>query len=133
MSNHKYNPEGNIARAKAYYQANRQKVIDYSCKRREVRRLENSRWVFKYLLFHPCIDCGEGNPIVLEFDHKPGTKEKVDKTVCYMVKVPYSLDKIKAEVAKCDVRCANCHRLKTAREQRYCSYLFSIEIGLIDA
>ncbi len=31
----------------------------------------------------------------------------------------YCLDVVKAEIAKCDVRCANCHRRKTAVERSY--------------
>lgn len=72
----------------------------------------NRRFVFEYLLKNPCIDCGETNPIVLEFDHVRGKKRReISKMLS-----SFSLESIKKEIAKCEVRCANCHRRKTARE-----------------
>ena len=74
------------------------------------------RHVIEYLLRHPCIDCGEVDLIVLEFDHRdPSTKRMaVSSLLRYS-----SWTLIEAEIAKCDVRCANCHRRKTARERDY--------------
>lgn len=65
------------------------------------------------MLEHPCVDCGEGDPIVLEFDHITD-----DKTsgISDLVGTGVSLDILIAEIAKCVVRCANCHRRKTSRE-----------------
>lgn len=57
-----------------------------------------------------CIDCGETDPIVLEFDHR-GNKEY---NVASMVS--FSPQRMQKEIDKCDVRCANCHRKKTARD-----------------
>ena len=70
--------------------------------------------VLEYLLEHPCVDCGESNPIVLEFDHVRGKKYKA---VSELMSWDYSLKTLKDEIAKCDVRCANCHRIKTAQER----------------
>lgn len=70
--------------------------------------------IVTYLTSHPCIDCGEVDPVVLEFDHKdPHTKEfniAEAFTRCTTSKA------LVAEIEKCDVRCANCHRRKTARQ-----------------
>lgn len=74
----------------------------------------NKDFVWEYLLCHPCIICGESDPIVLEFDHRD-PKEK-HKSVCELMLSKGSLDKLKKEVEKCDVRCANCHRRKTAKQ-----------------
>ena len=64
-----------------------------------------------YLQSHPCVDCGESDLVVLDLDHVRG--EKI-KTVTDMVRGGWSIAKIDIEIAKCEVRCANCHRRKTA-------------------
>lgn len=67
-------------------------------------------YIRQYLLDHPCVDCGESDPDVLDFDHVRG--EKVCD-VSRMVHRGYRLWRIKAEIEKCEVRCANDHRRKT--------------------
>jgi len=75
----------------------------------------NAVYVLNYLSEHPCIDCGESNPVVLEFDHRREV-HKVER-IAQMVSGGYSLERIKSEIGKCDVRCCNCHRRKTAQER----------------
>ncbi len=59
----------------------------------------------------PCADCGERYPpYVMDFDH---LGDKV-APVSYMVPV-YGSERILAEIAKCEVVCSNCHRLRTYR------------------
>ena len=70
-----------------------------------------------YLATHPCIDCGESDPIVLEFDHR-NPSEKKDE-ISHMVSTAAPLSSLEAEIEKCDVRCANCHRRKTAKQQNW--------------
>lgn len=67
--------------------------------------------LFEYLSTKKCIDCGENDPIVLEFDHK----ERGDKfkQVSQMLSGHYSWNSLLKEINKCDIRCANCHRKKT--------------------
>lgn len=84
-------------------------------KKKKRRRERNKKWRWNYLLRHPCVDCGEDDPIVLAFDHV-GHEEKVD-TISNMVFAPASLEKIKREVEKCEVRCANCHMRRHHRER----------------
>lgn len=84
------------------------------------RRLRNTLWVLEHFRTHPCVDCGNTDLLVLEFDHVRGKKEF---NVGEMVQRGMSLAKIKKEVTKCDVRCANCHTKKTAKERNYMSYL----------
>ena len=76
--------------------------------RREMKRL----WLRNYLADNPCIDCGESDPIVLEFDHQ-GDKSF---TIGAVASVSPAFNRLIAEVAKCQVRCANCHRKKTYKE-----------------
>jgi len=74
-------------------------------------------YVYEYLQNHSCIDCGEINPIVLEFDHI--IHDSKNYNICYMVCSKLSLEKLKYEISLCEVRCANCHRIKTAKESNY--------------
>lgn len=58
-----------------------------------------------------CSDCGKKYPhYVLEFDHRPGVR-KIDVVTRVLKK--YGVDKAWAEVKKCDVVCANCHKIRT--------------------
>ena len=83
------------------------------------RKIRNQKYVYEYLLNHPCIDCGEIDPIVLEFDHIKGQKiESVSKMIAQRT----SISKIEKEIDKCKVRCANCHKRKTAKEQGWYKY-----------
>lgn len=57
-----------------------------------------------------CVDCGTRDIRVLEFDHVRGIKVS---TIGNMVRMGYSIDALKAEIAKCDIRCSNCHAIAT--------------------
>ena len=78
-------------------------------------RMRNKEHLFQYLLNHPCIDCGESDPVVLEFDHR---KEK-EKDLSDLILRTVSIEMINSEISKCEVRCVNCHRRKTAKERGY--------------
>lgn len=76
----------------------------------------NRQYVWDYLKEHPCVDCGEPNPVVLEFDHR--NPEEKETNVSNLIS-RYSFKRLLAEIEKCDVRCANCHRKKTAIDRKY--------------
>ncbi|QGH79030.1 endonuclease VII [Streptomyces phage Enygma] len=88
-----------------------QKVKDAQARQREEKR----QFVCEYLSSHPCVDCGESDIIVLEFDHT-GDIEKVSD-VSKMMNNGTSLSRMKEEIAKCEVRCCNCHRRKTVERR----------------
>lgn len=67
-----------------------------------------------YLLSHPCVDCGETDILVLEFDHRDRTLKEGE--IRHIIQNGATLQKVIDEVGKCDVRCSNCHRRKTEKE-----------------
>jgi hypothetical protein len=69
-----------------------------------------------YLREHPCVDCGESDIVVLDFDHVVGKKTA---NVSNLIQRGASWKRIESEIAKCVVRCANCHRRKTALDFRW--------------
>jgi hypothetical protein len=73
----------------------------------------NRAVVALYLSSRACVDCGEADPRVLEFDHVRGKKLG---NVSSLRTGGYSLERLEAELAKCEVRCANCHRRKTVQQ-----------------
>lgn len=72
-----------------------------------------------FLISNPCVDCGETDPVVLQFDHVRGEK---DRAISELIARGSSLEKIFAEIEKCDVRCANCHLRKTAIDQGWYTF-----------
>lgn len=85
------------------------------------RRITNiqdcKKYIIDYLLEHPCVDCGEDNIVCLDFDHiDPATK---DNNVSLLVRRGTCLARVVEEIKKCDIRCANCHRKRTARQQDF--------------
>lgn len=76
-------------------------------------RAETQAAVLAYLAEHPCVDCGEDDVIVLEFDHLR------DKTanVSALIAGASGVKRVFEEIAKCEVVCANCHRRRTMRSQ----------------
>ncbi len=89
-----------------------------SCERErvDVRRANNKQKFLDFLKTQACIDCGNNNPIVLEFDHRE-KKAARKYSIGLMLQDRISWKRILEEIAKCDVRCANCHRIKTAKER----------------
>jgi hypothetical protein len=67
-----------------------------------------------YLEHHSCISCGESDIEVLDFDHR--VRSEKEYSISNMSFSFKSIALIKAEIAKCDVRCGNCHRHKTMHE-----------------
>lgn len=59
-----------------------------------------------------CVDCGyDAHPAALQFDHRDRTTKALGH---FSRNLSRRWEVILAEVAKCDVRCANCHAVRTA-------------------
>ncbi|MCX6751885.1 MAG: hypothetical protein NTZ87_00035 [Candidatus Nomurabacteria bacterium] len=110
---------------KNHYNRNREYYLEKTQKRNTKLRLRLLGYLEQYLLKNPCIDCGESDITVLEFDHT-GKVPKF-KAVSYLIRYRYTFEKIKEEIGKCEVRCANCHRRKTAKEFKW----FKSKVALV--
>lgn len=79
---------------------------------REVRKVKRDRTKARIdeIKAQPCADCGESYPpYVMDFDHRdPSTKEMEIGGRWHL-----AWSRLEAEIAKCDVVCANCHRERT--------------------
>ena len=95
--------------SRRHYEKNRDRVIakakEYSVK----ARVRIRAFITAHLKANPCVDCGETDTIVLEFDHVAGK----DFNISDATRKGVSMKKLKDEIAKCEVRCSNCHRRKT--------------------
>ena len=82
---------------------------------KENLRNKAREFITAYLSKHPCVDCGESDTVVLTFDHVRGVKSY---NVGDMVATDRSLETIRDEIEKCEVRCFNCHAKRTHEQQR---------------
>lgn len=96
------------------------KKIRYQCKTCEKQQAKELRqykmkWIHEYKLKQGCKNCGYNvNPYALQFNHRnPFEKDSSLKSERKAFKINWSLTKIKNEIEKCDVLCANCHAIHT--------------------
>lgn len=97
----------NNAYQKAYYRSHPK--VQQDKKRRALERRKRIL-VWFYATFADILKCkcGENHPACMDFHHRdPSTKTA---SVSNLVRCGSSKARIKAEIAKCDVMCANCHR-----------------------
>jgi hypothetical protein len=97
-----------------WYARNREDQVKAGMKRRDEYKQVLREYVWNYLTTHPCINCGETDPAALEFHHVRGVKAK---EVSVILKNGASLQTLIAEIEKCDILCASCHRKLTAKEK----------------
>lgn len=101
--------------ADKHYLENKEIYKDRAKKHTKLARKRNREFIDDYLGTHPCVDCGEKDIIVLEFDHVRGSK---DKEVTIGLNHGWSIKRLESEIAKCEVRCANCHRRATHQRRK---------------
>jgi hypothetical protein len=92
-----------------HYAANRDRYIANAQRRKQAVVAERARHLVDFFRQHPCVDCGERDPIVLEFDHLRDKRFELSKGIR-----DRNWRDVLDEIAKCDVVCANCHRRRTA-------------------
>lgn len=99
---------------KDWYDKNHSRLLNKAKIRNEKHRQECNTYIMSFLLNHPCVDCGNKDVRVLEFDHLSDKKDNISNLKTYGIEV------VKKEIAKCEVRCANCHRIKTYERKGKC-------------
>jgi len=104
----------NKTRSKRYYSENKAKHKAVVTERKHKAQARNREFIRELLLGSRCLDCSETDLRVLEFDHVRGPKSG---NIAEMSHSPVSLRSLKAEIEKCEIRCANCHRKRTADVQ----------------
>lgn len=78
--------------------------------RQDTKRAEIYDFLYSYKEKSGCMDCGEKYPyFVLQFDHLHSKEFSLSKFGNHTA----SLSKVKEEVEKCEVVCANCHSIRT--------------------
>jgi len=79
------------------------------------KRLDRFKWI-DGVKSAPCMDCYRRfPPECMDFDHRDPKKKIFN--VSQAAVSGNSLESIKAEIAKCDLVCSNCHRIRTAKQQ----------------
>ena len=93
-----------------HYRANKQRYIASARQRKIALLEERTQYLVAFLREHPCVDCGEDDPVVLEFDHLRDKKFSISEGL-----QGRRWQDVLDEIAKCEVVCANCHRRRTAK------------------
>jgi hypothetical protein len=112
-----------VARVRAYRKAHPEALARSNALYRQRHRAANllrhakdrkkRRDYVALLKAKPCSDCGGLFPSVcMDFDHVNGTK-----VMSVSMMVTRSLEDLHAEINKCELVCANCHRLRTEKRR----------------
>ena len=84
--------------------------------RQKLHRDKNAENLWALLTISSCKDCKTYDPRVLEFDHLKDKSFNVSRAVSGSTR---SWETILAEIKKCDIVCANCHRIRTQERGNY--------------
>ena len=109
------------AYGKEHYEKNRERYIEQAGKRRLNR--ERTLFFIEFFKAHPCVDCGEGDPVVLDFDHV-GDDKLFNVGQAFRDR---NWQSILDEIEKCEVVCANCHRRRIATRNGHMRLLLNAD------
>jgi hypothetical protein len=99
------------AYAAEYYDRNRAERTAYNARQRR----EAAAWYSSLKEGRPCTDCGGVfHPAAMQWDHPPGVEKLAHVAELYRGR----RDRVLAEIAKCELVCANCHAVRTSERRR---------------
>lgn len=96
---------------KRWYEKNKALQVARVRARQEELRV----WLEEYKATLACSRCPENDPVCLDFHHCDPSLKEVN--IANAIHSGWSKARIEAEIAKCEVLCANCHRKATRRPQ----------------
>lgn len=99
--------------AKKHYSNNKTYYLDKSKRSGKTYYERNKKFIIEHLQNNPCVDCGEKDLDVLEFDHRELVGSKGLRINSFL---KGSLEALMKELDKCDVRCSNCHTRRTRKQ-----------------
>lgn len=97
--------------------------------RRRRAKERSANFLREYKEYHKCQKCGEGRAVCLDMHHRDPTTKAFDISECAADK---ALGTLGVELAKCDVLCANCHRIVHAETRQVGQLLNHEEKGLFE-
>lgn len=101
-----------LTASQRYYQKNKKAYLE----RNQLKRARMREWLIEQKN-KPCADCRGSFPyFVMDFDHREGEDKKliVSRAICAL-----SWRRMLEEIAKCDLVCANCHRVRTYKRDTW--------------
>ncbi len=107
-------------RQKEWYKKNKERLSEKVKKRNRITRNTCRQYAVGFLKEHPCCCCGESDIVVLDFDHINGGEK--ENNISKLI-IAGNLSKLKEEILKCQILCANCHRRKTAADYNWTKLL----------
>jgi len=97
---------------KKYYKKNQEKIKTRNAVHTQRSRDRNRAYLIDFLRTQSCVDCGNKDIEVLQFDHRD--RELKTKMVYQFLNA--SIERMQEEIDKCDIRCANCHMKRSRRQ-----------------
>ena len=96
-----------------HYKDNTTKYLDKAKISNAKAIKRNKEFIVEYLRNNSCVDCGEIDIEVLQFDHIELVGQKAPRAGYFLSS---SLETLRNEIARCQVRCGNCHIRRTRQQ-----------------